>query len=242
MCSRTQSGYKIALVVMESNCNQPEENASQMCASVQRAGERGAQAVLFPEASLTGYCPGHATELAIGIEHILVEKLRQAAKKSGIKVVAGIMERAGGRLYISQLVCGPEGSLQVYRKAHLGVREKEVFYAGDALKVFDAPMPFGIGICYDMHFPEAAAAMRAGGARLLLAPHASPVKAGPRLEVWARYMPARAYDNRVYVACCNACGSNGCGTVFSGGAAVYAPDGSVLAADFQKTRACWTLK
>ncbi len=227
-----EKNNKIALVVMESHCKKPEENLANICGYIEKAGREGAKIAVFPEAALTGYCLAHATEQALLLSHSLVERVRQTAARTGVTALVGMTEREGERIFISQLVCGGDGAFGVYRKTHLGGREKAFFSAGASLRVFDGPLPFGIGICYDMHFPEAAAAMRARGARIIAAPHASPAKAGSRAEIWARYMPARAYDNRVYVACCNACGENGCGTQFSGGAALYAPDGSLVDADF----------
>jgi predicted amidohydrolase len=149
----------------------------------------------------------HAKETALPSDHALAEKLRQTAKLFHVTAAVGMAERGSDAFWSTQLVCGADGTLGVYRKTHLGSREKAVFSAGDALPVFHDPIPFGIGICYDMHFPEAAAAMRAQGATLIVSPHAAPVKAGQRSEVWMKYMPARAYDNRVFVACCNMCGT-----------------------------------
>jgi predicted amidohydrolase len=224
--------YKIALVVMESRCGAIKENLKRICEYIKKAGREGAKIVVFPEAALTGYCPAHAKKTALLLSHPAVQKVRQTAAGCGITALVGLAERDGEKVFISQLMCGGEGALGVYRKTHLGPREKAVFCAGDSLDVFFTPVPVGICICYDIHFPEATAALRTRGAKILAAPHASPKKAGSRAEVWARYMPARAYDNRMYVACCNACGRNGCGVEFSGGAVLYAPDGSSAAADF----------
>jgi len=226
------SSCKIALVAMESRCGKTNENFKRVSAYMEDAGRKGANIAVFPEAALTGYCLRHACETALAVAHPMIDELRRTAQSCGVTALVGMAERDGDCLYMTQLVCGSDGMLKAYRKTHLGSREKNFFSAGDTLSVFGADPSFGIAICYDMHFPEAAAAMRSRGAEIIVVPHASPVKAGSRSEVWARYIPARAYDNRVYVACCNACGSNGCGTQFSGGTAIYAPDGSVAAADF----------
>jgi predicted amidohydrolase len=224
--------YSIALVSMESRCGRAEQNLERICAYIAQAGGVGARLAVFPELALTGYCLRHAKETALSASHPYVDVLRIAARDSGLTALIGMAERADDCYWITQLICGSDGTLQIYRKTHLGAREKEVFSMGERLPVFGGELPFGVLICYDMHFPEAAATQRAAGAELIMSPHASPVKAGSRETVWERYMPARAYDNRIYVACCNACGENGCGTDFSGGMAVYAPDGSAVAADF----------
>lgn len=222
----------ISLVSMESGCGKTAENLGRICAYMDWAAQKGAHMAVFPELALTGYCLKHAKDTAIPTTDSYVDVLRQSAQKCGITALVGMAEKAGDSCYITQLVCGSDGTLQVYRKTHLGAREQQVFAAGNELPVFQKENPFGIAICYDMHFPEVASTLRARGASLIAVPHASPRKAGLREEVWANYMPARAYDNRVYVACCNATGGNGCGTYFPGGLAVYAPDGGLAAADF----------
>ena len=57
------------------------------------------------------------------------------------------------------------------RKTHITEGEQQVFEPGDAYPVFDLDgLKFGINICYDMQFPEAAAAVAAAGAALLVCP------------------------------------------------------------------------
>lgn len=46
---------------------------------------------------------------------------------------------------------------------------------------------------------------------------------------WLRYVPARAYDNAVYVAICNQVGDNGAGRDFAGVTFVCNPQGEVIA-------------
>ena len=40
-------------------------------------------------------------------------------------------------------------------------------------------------------------------AQIIFAPFASPMNGVKRFSVWEKYMAARAYDNRVYIAACN---------------------------------------
>jgi predicted amidohydrolase len=60
-------------------------------------------------------------------------------------------------------------------------------------------LSFGIGLCWDWHFPEVATIYSLKGAEVLFAPHASPTIIGDRKEIWLRYLCARAYDNSVYL-------------------------------------------
>jgi N-carbamoylputrescine amidase len=44
-----------------------------------------------------------------------------------------------------------------------------------------------------------------------------------------RHLPARAYDNGVFIVACNQTGANGAGMAFPGVAVAIGPDGRVLA-------------
>jgi len=72
---------------------------------------------------------------------------------------------------------------------------------GDAIKDFSCKaLTFGIMLCYDGHFPDLATIMADQGAQLIFNPSASPNDPAKRLTMWQKYLPARAYDNRVWVA------------------------------------------
>jgi predicted amidohydrolase len=222
---------RVGLAVMESVYNNIEQNFSRMEKLIKQSADRGVELVVFPELSLTGYFPERAAEMAISPDHVLIFRLRRLAQEYGITVLAGYAEKANEKPYISQLVCDPNGNLRTYRKTHLGQREKRFFSAGDTLPIFCGKMPFGIALCYDTHFPEVSTTLALSGASVIFAPHASPCCAGHRKTVWEKYLPARAYDNRIYFACCNQTGTNGAGHSFGGGAVIYTPEGEMLCED-----------
>jgi predicted amidohydrolase len=47
-------------------------------------------------------------------------------------------------------------------------------------------------------------------------------------------LPARAYDNTVFMACCNLAGDDGAGRIFGGGSMVIDPRGNILTESFSK--------
>ncbi|MDR2975478.1 MAG: hypothetical protein LBV00_12360 [Propionibacteriaceae bacterium] len=228
----THPASVISVVALESRCGATARNLASILSRMRQAADAGATLVAFPEASLTGYCVDHAAQIGLRLNDPAIDEAREAARDLRLTALIGLVERSEDALFISQVACDAQGALHVFRKTHLGRREHAVFSPGDGLTVGEGRPCLGVGICYDMHFPEVASTLRARGAELIVSPHASPVKAGQRDEVWARYMPTRAYDNRVYVACCNASGTNGCGTVFASGVAVYDPDGTLVSGDF----------
>jgi len=192
----------------------------------ERAAQEGAEMVCFPELAVCGYCRSEVEQFAESLSGPAGRRLAKLARKHGMVVSAGLIEKSGPWYYITQLVVSADGTIQRYRKTHLGSRERTVFRAGDALPVFTVftregmPVKLAIGLCYDLHFPELAATCALQGAQLLLAPHAAPHAGEDRLRLWQRYMGARAYDNTMYVAACNQVQKLGNGD-YSGGIGVW---------------------
>lgn len=97
-----------------------------------------------------------------------------------------------------------------HRKVHLfdidvpgkiTFKESDTLSAGSAPSVFDASSigvgPVGVGICYDVRFPELSLLMQQQGARLLVFPGAFNLVTGP--AHWELLMRARAVDAQAYV-------------------------------------------
>lgn len=221
---------KLALASMESRCGNWRGNLAQMRDQITKAAAARAELLVFPELSLTGYCLHH--NIVLPPNHAAFSELSALAVANKMTLLVGAALSRADEVTISQLVFAPDGAQLCYDKTHLGVRERNIFTPGKSLPVFPGKLPFGIALCYDAHFPEVASALESAGAGLILIPHAAPVCAGNRRALWQKYMPARAYDNRVFVACCNLVGENGCGETFAGGLCVYTPEGELLAEDF----------
>ena len=90
----------------------------------------------------------------------------------------------------------------------------------------------GVQLCYDAHFPELSTRMAIKGADVIFFPHASP-RGTPeeKYASWMRHLPARAYDNGIFVLACNQTGDNGQGLHFPGLAMALGPDGRLLEKD-----------
>lgn len=132
----------------------------------------GVDLLLFPEGFLQGYLVTdehmHSQALEMGEPRFATVLARLAAIRQTL--VIGMIERHHGRYYNTALVITRGRVLGGYRKRFL-TRGESVFTAGDAHPVFDCGgVRFGINICYDTQFERAAAAVAAGGARMLLVP------------------------------------------------------------------------
>jgi predicted amidohydrolase len=137
-----------------------------------RADAADVDLLLFPECFLQGYLvtEEHVREqaFALGSPGLAAVLARLAPVRP--MLVVGMIERDGGRYYNTALVVAGGRVLGGYRKSFLTAGES-VFAPGDAYPVFDcAGVRFGMNICYDAQFPQAAAAVAAQGADVLLVP------------------------------------------------------------------------
>lgn len=128
--------------------------------------------MLFPECFLQGYLVTdqhlHSQAIELGSPQLTAVLTRL----SGIRqmLVLGMIERQDGAYHNTAVVITGGRILGSYRKTFLTSGEP-IFTAGDTYPVFTCRgLPFGINICHDTQFPQAAAAVAARGARLLLVP------------------------------------------------------------------------
>jgi predicted amidohydrolase len=224
---------KIAAVCMHSIRGDVAGNLARIEAMAQEASANGAHFVCFPELSITGYIqvsPGRI----YGREEMekIVDRLVRSAKDMGIVLMAGLIEVVDeGNPYITQIIAGPDGLIGAYRKTHLGPTETALYRPGQKIEVFKiGNTTFGVQLCYEGHFPEISTRMALMGADMVFISHASPRGAPEeKLQSWMRHLPARAFDNGLYVIACNQVGSWEDGLTFPGVAVVFGPDGRVLA-------------
>ena len=222
---------RIGLVQMESIVGDTERNFQKITHLAEAAQKQEISLLCFPECALDGYSPQYAAEMGDTLDSPWISQLRECSQDLGVTLLIGMVEQSKDHTkpYISHVILSPEVKTEVYRKSHLGRSELAYFTPGDHFPVFSAHgLTFAVGICWDWHFPEMAAIYSLKGAEVLFAPHASPVVAGDRKEIWLRYLGARAYDNSVYLGACNLLGSNGKAKEFSGGALVIGPKGELL--------------
>lgn len=139
------------------------------------------------------------------------EKMSGWAKQYGVHLVGGsIAERDTdtGNLYNTSCVFDPSGAMIAkHRKVHLfdisvpgGItfKESETLSAGSSITSFRCnDTEIGLGICYDIRFPELAMVMaRERGCSVLIFPSAFNMTTGPlHWELLAR---SRAVDNQVF--------------------------------------------
>lgn len=190
-----------------------------------------ADLVVFPELFLTGYNIGDDVQrLAFDDGDERLAPLIQAAKQTGTHLVVGApYTPRAGLTYNSALCIDDEGNAAWIHKRALPTfttfREGLFFSHGDEQPVWETRLGnIGIGICYDLYFPEFHKRQALDGADVLLNISASPSASRRFFET---ILPARAVENACFALYSNNVGSQD-GIVFWGGSQAYGPRGDLL--------------
>jgi N-carbamoylputrescine amidase len=226
---------RIAAAIFNAPLGQTAENLKKMTAFCRDAAENGASLVCFPELSVTGYGSGASiVPHALSMDDPSLSVLIQTSKDLNLVILAGMAEKGtDGKMYATHAVFIPGKAPQAYRKLHISPPEKAVFTGGDTIPVFHAGgFTFGVQLCYDAHFPDLTTRMAEKGVDAVFIPHASP-RGTPdeKFVSWMRHIPARAFDNGIFVIVCNQTGDNGNGLTFPGLAFIADPSGHIIGSD-----------
>jgi NAD+ synthase (glutamine-hydrolysing) len=159
-------------------------NARAILAHSERArDELHADAVVFPELTLTGYPPEDLILRPHFMDRVESALADLAGQIRGIVAVIGFPERTEEGLYNSAAVISDGAIQHIYRKQDLpnyGVfDEKRYFKAGSEPCVFElGGLNIGVTICEDIWNPGPVERAVDAGARLILNLNASPYQAG----------------------------------------------------------------
>lgn len=228
---------KVALAQISCRGGEKAENLRKIESNLTNAKHRGAELVIFPELSLTGYSMrDQIHELAETIPGHSTNVVEEMTRKAGMYVVFGlpeISEKTHG-IYNTAVLIGPEGLVGKYRKMHIpDAAEERHFYPGYEAAVFETNLgKLGLIICYDVFFPEVSRLTRLKGAQLIACVSASPkcdegspIDSQTFLET---LVAARAIENTAFLAYVNLAGKED-GMRFWGGSRLVGPNGRVLA-------------
>ncbi|MEJ2101863.1 MAG: nitrilase-related carbon-nitrogen hydrolase [Desulfobacterales bacterium] len=196
---------KLAVVQFTPRFGEKEKNFSRMQELV---ADITADIIVFPELCTTGYFFLSRQEVAQVAETSSGPSgrfFREMAQNKNAVVVAGFAERHQKRFYNACLIVVPEVKRSyVYRKTHLFYKEKYCFDSGNTgfFVIKDKKRDVAIGpmICYDWRFPESARVLTLRGADLIVCP------SNLVTDAWRLVMPARAIENKVYLAVANRAG------------------------------------
>ncbi len=175
-------------------------------------------------------CPGAETEM-----------LAEWARRLGLHIVIGVIERDGGTLYCTSLLFSPDGGLVgKHRKLMPTAMERLIWGMGDSstMKVVETEIGrIGMAICWENYMPLYRQHLYEQGVQLWCAPTVD-VR-----EMWRTSMRHIAYEGRCFVlsACQRTVKEDwpedlrGVGVPIEGQSLIVSPYGAVLARPMEKT-------
>ena len=207
---------------------------------IDAAVERGADLIVFPELSLTGYfLKDQVFDLGLELDSPEIDRLRQASAK--ISIAFGCVERTREERFYNSLVFVEDGEiLGVHRKVHLvsyGMfDEGRDFAAGSRFEIIESKLGrIGPLICEDAWHPSSSYLHFLNDADVLLIASASPARGvtqpGPGLgsqRTWDTLLSASALWYRTWIVYAGRVGWED-GVGFGGGSTIIDPFGQTTA-------------
>ena len=200
---------KIAGLQMEPIISEKGRNLARCLELIELTAREGARLIVLPECALTGYCFSSLEESLPDAEPIpgpSTEKFMAACRHLNVYVVVGLLEKDGDKCYNAAVLLGPHGLVGKHRKLHLPYLGVDRFLNHGDLPptVYDTEVgKIGMGICYDLMFPEHSRVLGLQGADILIFPANWPKVR----NVYPDYIvPTRAIENHVYCVAVNRVG------------------------------------
>jgi omega-amidase len=196
-----------------------QHNVRNAVEKIRNAADQGAKLVILPECFNCPYGNQYFPEYAEDVNKSeTLEQISQVAQEKQIYIVAGSIptREEGNKLYNTSCAFNPQGDrIATFRKVHLFdvnvpgkivFQESKTLTAGNEFKTFDLEhdqkqVKIGMGICFDIRFPEMAQLYQRKGCSLLVYPGAFNMTTGP--PHWELLARARAVDNQLFVALCS---------------------------------------
>ncbi|MEE8360085.1 MAG: NAD+ synthase [Candidatus Omnitrophota bacterium] len=226
---------RIALAQVNTTVGDIDRNTGKIIESIDRAKNRGADIVVFPELALSGYPP---EDLLLKKNFLKknrdsLNKIRNASRS--IFVIVGFPDLAKGEVSNAAALIYDRKLLDIYRKMILpnyGVfDERRYFYPGESIPVapFGKGIKMSVSICEDIWHPLGPhrIAVLCGGANLIINLSSSPYHAG-KIKERQRILKDCAIKNKAFVCYCNSIGGQD-ELVFDGGSLIYGPKGHLIA-------------
>lgn len=199
--------------------------------------------IMLPECFQSPYAVDQFANYAESIPNGETTKLLSSlAKNNNVSIIGGSIpefDESNNGLYNTSVVFDPNGEIVAkHRKVHLfdisipgGItfKESDSLKPGNKATVFEIPelkTKFGLGICYDIRFPELATIASRQGAGIMAYPGAFNTVTGPKF--WNNFAIARAIDNQNYVLMCSPARNPAGGYQAYGHSMVVDPNGVIL--------------
>lgn len=201
---------KIRLALCQMNViDNKEKNLETASLMIAESASKNADFIILPEMFNCPYSNEKFIEYAEAEnDSTTLNRISSLARNNETYILAGsIPEKENDKLYNTSYLFDKKGEIIAkHRKMHLfdidvkgkiTFKESDVLTAGDDFTLADTEFgKVGIGICYDVRFPELARIMVENGALMLIYPGAFNMTTGP--AHWELLFRSRALDNQVY--------------------------------------------
>lgn len=223
----------VASAQLELQVGECERNRRAGLDAIRDAAACGAQVVVLPELSDTGYVlRDQAEALALCNDERTLDEWVASAREHDVVIIGGLCGRRGEVVTNSAAIVDGSGLLARYDKVHLWDREPEIFAAGDrpAPVVDTAHGKIAVMVCYDLEFPEWVRLAAEAGADLIAAPVNWPAldrpDGAPCIELVKVQAMAATYG--VFIAVADRCGDER-GVSWTSGTCIVDRTGGLLA-------------
>jgi len=186
---------------------------------------KGADMIVFPELSLTGYEPTLAAKLFMVKDDSRLDVLQKVSDENNIIICAGLPTKTTSGYCITMVIFQPGKVRRTYSKKYLHADEEPFFVSGDNFAVLPVNnVNVGLAICYELSAPEHVLNAFKNGAGLYVA---SVAKSAGGVQKASTILAEIAKDYSALVLMSNSIGPSD-DFVGAGGSAIWNKNGGLL--------------
>ena len=186
-------------------------NVSKLKGVLREASDKRVQLLLLPECALSGYAPAHSNpgdRKEYDREEIedAFKDLRRTAGECGVATIVGTAWFDPPRGWVNRaIVTHPSGRIAGWSdKAYLLGGDLEYFTPAERVKTIKVlGIRVGIGICFDIRFPEVWRILSRKGAQILFNPLAAYGGSMWKIPVMSAHFRSRAAENQRFLVAAN---------------------------------------
>lgn len=136
---------------------------------IDRAVSKGADSIIFPELSLTGYEPSLSKDLATDQNDSRFDDFQHISDHHRIAIGAGMPVKSDSGILIAMIIFQPHQPRQIYSKQYLHSDEEPYFVSGQHIPVLtEGRDKIAMAICYELSVPAHAANAYNNGAEIYM--------------------------------------------------------------------------